>query len=151
MEANPSGRADDYFKLIKDQSPWPQGYNPMDNIITMKEGNTFKMVLDNEQPLTKPGGFGIVEDVPNVEFARNDMAIKSNWKVDCGKVVTYRVKQGVELNVPSGPIGPQIDLKTDKYLPGNSSITQLDLFNGLGNVDRNNYIEYVPGSLRKLN
>lgn len=78
------------------------------------------------------------------------MAIKSNWKMDCGKVVTYKVKQGVELNVPSGSIGPQIDLKVDKYLPGNNSVTQLDLFNDLGNIDRNNYIEYVPGSLRKF-
>lgn len=85
-----------------------------------------------------------------MDFARNDMAIKLGWKDDCGKVVTYRVKQGVELKVPSGPIGPQIDLGADKYLPGNKSLTQLDLFNGLGKVNRNDYIEAVPGSVRRL-
>jgi len=116
----------------------------------VRSNDTFKMVLDNNQPLSKPGGFGILEDVPNIEFARNDMAIKSNWKMDCGKVATYKVKQGIKLNVPSGPIGAQIDLKADKYLPGNNSVTQLDLFNRIGNIDRNNYIEYVPDSLRKL-
>jgi hypothetical protein len=90
------------------------------------------------------------QDIPNVEFARNDMAIKSNWKKDCGKVVTYRVKEGVELNVMQGPVGPQIDLNANTYLPGNSSITQYDLFNGMSNINRMDFIEYIPGSLRKL-
>lgn len=78
------------------------------------------------------------------------MAIKVDWKADCGKVATYRVKPGVELNAPSGPIGPQIDLTANKYLPGNNNLTQFDLFNGMGRVDRTDYIEYVRGSLRKL-
>ncbi len=44
------------------------------------------------------------------------MAIKYAWKNDCGKVVTYKVKDGVELICPKGPIGPQIDLGADIYL-----------------------------------
>ncbi|MCY1713964.1 hypothetical protein [Caproiciproducens galactitolivorans] len=141
---NPNGTIDDYFKLIKEQSPWPDGYNPYNNIITLKEGDTFKMVLDSKQKITKPGGFGLLNDVPSVDFARNDMAIKLDWKLDCGKVVEYKVKPGIKLNVPSGPIGAQIDLRANKYLKGNASITQLDLFNDLGKVNRNNYIEAVP-------
>ena len=78
------------------------------------------------------------------------MAIKYAWKNDCGKVVTYKVKDGVELICPKGPIGPQIDLGADIYLPGNSSLTQYYLFNGLGRINRNDYIEVVPGSIKRL-
>jgi hypothetical protein len=78
------------------------------------------------------------------------MAIKLDWKKDCKRVVKYRVKHGVELNVPSGPIGPQIDLKADKYLTGNTSSIQLDLFNRMGRINRNDYIEYVPDSNKNL-
>ena len=84
------------------------------------------------------------------EFARKDMAIKYDWKDDCGKVVTYRVKDGVELICPAGPIGPQIDLGVDMYLPGNSSLTQYDLFNGLGRINRTDFIEVVPGSIKRI-
>src|SRR5699024_7151783 len=138
------------FGLVKEQSPWPDGYKPTDNIITLKPGDTFNMVLDNKQKITRPGGFGLLEEVPNVAFARNDMAIKSDWKLDCANAVGYRVKQGVELNIPAGPIGPQIDLTANKYLTGNNSLTQLDLFHGLGKIDRMDYIEFVPGSIQKL-
>ena len=150
QQANPDSTLDDYLRLVKEQSPWPDGYDPKLNVTTLKEGDTFNMVLDNNQPISKPGGFGLKDDIPNVEFARNDMAIKSNWKKDCGKVVTYRVKEGVELNVMQGPVGPQIDLNANTYLPGNSSITQYDLFNGMSNINRMDFIEYIPGSLRKL-
>lgn len=60
---------------------------------------------------------GTFDNIPNVDYARNEMAIKSNWKLDCGQVATYRVKAGVELEVIEGPVGPQIDLNADKYLP----------------------------------
>lgn len=150
LRANPNSNIDNYFKLVNEQSPWPDKYNPFNHILEMKEGDTFNMVLDSKQPVTSPGGFGILGEVPSVDFARSDMAIKVDWKADCGKVATYKIKDGVNLQVPSGPIGPQIDLTANKYLPGNKNVTQLDLFNGLGIVDRNQYIEYVPGSAKRL-
>ncbi|CBK73068.1 hypothetical protein CIY_00780 [Butyrivibrio fibrisolvens 16/4] len=150
LKYNPEKGIDDYFKLVKEQSPWPDGYNPNANKVTLKSGDTFNMVLDSRQKTSNPGGFGIKEDVPSVEFARNDMAIKYGWKDDCGKVATYRVKDGVELTCSSGPIGPQIDLTANKYLPGNMGLTQYDLFSGLGKINRNAYIELVPGSVRRL-
>ncbi|MEE3471491.1 MAG: DUF6531 domain-containing protein [Butyrivibrio hungatei] len=140
-----------YIKVVDVESPWPDGYDPKKHIVKLKEGDTFNMVLDKNQKVTRPGGFGIKEDVPSVDFARKDMAIKDDWKKDCGKVAKFRVKKGVELYCPSGPIGPQVDTKTDTYLPGNTSLTQYDLFNGMGTIDRNDYIEYVPGSMRPLN
>jgi hypothetical protein len=59
-----------------------------------------------------------LDSLPNVDYVRNNLAVKSDWKVDCSKVVTYRVKQGVELPVLEGPVGPQIDMNADKYLSG---------------------------------
>ncbi|MCR5195465.1 MAG: hypothetical protein K6D38_04050 [Pseudobutyrivibrio sp.] len=150
LKYNPGKDIDDYFRLVREQSPWPDGYNSNANKVTLKSGDTFNMVLDSRQKTSKPGGFGIKEDVPSVEFARNDIAIKYGWKDDCGKIATYRVKEGVELTCPSGPIGPQIDLTVNKYLPGNMGLTQYDLFSGLGMVDRNMYIEVVPGTVRRL-
>ena len=147
---NPGKNIDDYFKLVNEQSPWPDGYIPENNLVTLKSGDTFNMVLDSKQKTSSPGGFALKDDVPSVEFARKDMAIKYGWKDDCGKVATYRVKEGVEITCPAGPIGPQIDLGVDQYLPGNSSLTQYDLFNGLGRINRNDYIEVVPGSVRRL-
>ncbi len=147
---NPEKNIDDYFKLVKEQSPWPDGYMPSEHMVTLKSGDTFNMVLDSKQKTSQPGGFALKEDVPSVEFARKDMAIKYGWKDDCGKVVTYRVKDGVELICPAGPIGPQIDLGVDMYLPGNSSLTQYDLFNGLGRINRMDFIEVVPGSIKRI-
>lgn len=68
--------------------------------------DTVNMVLDEQQSVREPGGFALKEDIPNVDFARNDMAIKGSWKSDCGKVATYRIRPGVELNVRQGSIGP---------------------------------------------
>ena len=147
---NPGKNIDDYFRLVKEQSPWPDGYMPSEHMVTLKSGDTFNMVLDSKQKTSNPGGFALKEDIPSVEFARKDMAIKYGWKDDCGKVVTYRVKDGVELICPAGPIGPQIDLEVDMYLPGNSSLTQYDLFNGLGRINRMDFIEVVPGSIKRI-
>lgn len=74
--ANPENSIDDYLKLVKEQSPWPDGYNSEENILILKEGDTFNMVLDEQQSVREPGGFALKEDIPNVDFARNDMAIR---------------------------------------------------------------------------
>ena len=109
--------------------------------------NIKKLIKDTDIENAKKYLFALKEDIPNVDFARNDMAIKGSWKTDCGKVATYRIRPGVELNVRQGPIGPQIDLEANKYLPGNSNLTQYELFKGLtGN--RMDYIEFV--SLKRI-
>lgn len=40
-------------------------------------------------------------------------------------MVQYRVKEGVELPVQVGPVGPQIAVQVDKYLPGGASQIQM--------------------------
>lgn len=56
----------------------------------------------------------------------------------------YEINDGIELIVNAGPVGPQIDLKTDMYLPGDPLITQYDLFSNMGNgINREDYVHVV--------
>jgi hypothetical protein len=50
------------------------------------------------------------------------------------------VKQGVELPVLKGPVGPQIDLAADKYLPGGGTQLQIMLD---WKEDKMKYLEIV--------
>ena len=36
------------------------------------------------------------------------------------------------------------------YLPGNSSLTQYDLFNGLGRINRTDFIDVVPVWIKRI-
>ena len=133
-----------YIKLIEGQSPWPENFVPQQKILN--PGDTFQMALDNAQPVTSPGGFATFDNIPNIDYVRNNLAVKSDWKVDCSKVVTYRVKQGVKLPVFEGPVGPQIDINADKYLPGGGSQIQMLLDRSVNKMD---YLEVV--SIRSIN
>ncbi|MFL0252918.1 hypothetical protein ACJDT4_21150 [Clostridium neuense] len=136
--------AESYIKLITEQSPWPEGYTPV--ITTLKGGEQFNMVLNADAELDELGGWGLIDDVPDIKFVNSNMGVKSNWKTNLGKVVRCEVNDGVTLNAFSGPIGPQVDLAADTYLPGDLSLTQLDLFNGMGKIERTDYIHAISGS-----
>ena len=72
------------------------------------------------------------------------MAVKEEWKPTCNKIREYEVNEGIELNVNAGPVGPQIDLGADVYLPGDTTITQYELFANLGkDIDRQDYVHIV--------
>ena len=56
----------------------------------------------------------------------------------------FEVNSGIELNVNAGPVGPQIDLGADLYLPGDTTITQYDLFSNLGSgIKREDYVHII--------
>lgn len=56
----------------------------------------------------------------------------------------FEVNSGTELNVNAGPVGPQIDLRADLYLPGDTTITQYDLFSNLGSgIKREDYVHII--------
>lgn len=129
-----------YIKLIDGQSPWPEGFDTAAHTTTLKSGETFQMALDEAQPVTSPGNFATFDNIPNTDYVRNNLAVKSDWKCDCSKVVTYRVKEGVEIPVIEGPVGPQIDLSVNKYLPGGGSQIQILLDRNANKMD---YFEVV--------
>ncbi|HFI0066043.1 TPA: hypothetical protein ACGORS_002310, partial [Streptococcus suis] len=123
---NPSQNISDYQDLVLNQSPWPKGYTPEKT--TLKSGDTFEMAMGPEriQPNDWPGGFGTDSGtISSKDYVYNVLAVKSDWKPELERVVQYRVKEGVELPVQVGPVGPQIDVQVDKYLPGGASQIQM--------------------------
>ncbi|MFA9379379.1 MAG: hypothetical protein ACERKZ_21935, partial [Lachnotalea sp.] len=148
MTANPNGTINDYFELVQNQSPWPKNYVPEHQVLS--GGDRFNMVLNADAELDELGGWGLVEEVPNINFVNENMAVKSTWKTNLGKVVQCEVNDGVTLEVLKGPIGPQVDLAADKYLTGDLSLTQYDLFNGMGRIERTDYIHAIPGTDKYL-
>ncbi|MBD5533936.1 MAG: RHS repeat-associated core domain-containing protein [Lachnospiraceae bacterium] len=117
LKYNPDGTIDDYFNIIKNESPWPSGYNPVE--VTLYPGDTFEMALGVGQSPTTPGRFATpTGSITDFDYVRNDLAVKEAWKPDVDRVVVYQVKDDVMLLTLQGPVGSQIDLGNNTYLRG---------------------------------
>ncbi|WP_172207720.1 hypothetical protein [Pseudolactococcus hodotermopsidis] len=138
LKYNPENTLKDYELLIKEQSPWLKDFIPVSE--TLKSGDTLEIALSQGQPINKPGNFATESNtIPSIDSVRENLAVKQEWKPTIDRVVEYRVKVGVELPVKSGPVGPQIDLVTDKYLSGGANQFQIDV----PNQDIMKYLEIV--------
>ena len=138
--ANPTQNVDDYIELVRGPSPWPKGYTPKK--VVLKPGDTFEMAMSPKriQKDTWPGAFGTdIGTITDKDYVYYDLAVKSNWKPDIDRVVQYRVKDGVELPAQVGPIGPQLDVEANRYLPGGPN--QIELL--VPKEERMNYLEIV--------
>jgi hypothetical protein len=74
------------------------------------------MAIGGAQTADQPGSFGTFDRIASVEDVREDLAVRSDWKSEVDRVVTYEVVR--ELPVRIGPIGPQVDPKLCALLPG---------------------------------
>ena len=132
--------------IATNQSPWPLGYTPRTRMMSV--GEQFNMVVDENQMLGKygPGNFGTFAEIPDLLFARNDLAITTAFKSD--KLMLYRQKFEVIQDFPAlaGPVGPQIGRPTGGLFPGNKAVEQLHL--NLASTDRINYIRPVGAPLQ---
>ena len=141
-DANPNGTIDDYFEIVQKQSPWPLGETGTPT--TLKAGDRFFMAVENNAPENVIGGFGVKERIDSTDFVRNNLAVKYDWKTSCNVIREFEVNSGIELNVNAGPVGPQIDLGADLYLPGDTTMTQYDLFSNLGSgIKREDYVHII--------
>jgi hypothetical protein len=143
---NPSGTIDEYRIILREQSAWPIGYTP--SKMTLNPGDRFYMALDSKNQVSdiNPGAFGLKENIPDVNFVRNDLAVKYEWKSNIDIVALYEAIKPLDVN--PGPIGPQIDLQLNRFLPGNSNLTQYKLL--VPKSDRMKYIKYIEGSEKKI-
>ena len=142
IQANPGGTIHDYFEIVKLESPWPLGETGKPTVL--KTGDRFFMAVENDAPESMIGGFGVKERIDSTDFVRNDLAVKYNWKTSCNVIREFEINDGIQLNVNAGPVGPQIDLGADMYMPGHTSITQYDLFSNLGSgINRQDYVHIV--------
>ena len=88
--------------------PAPSGRNPwLENseIVSMEAPKDcyINMALSPEQ--VKPGGWGTFDNIPDVNYVRNSLAVIPEFKSEIGFVQTYQVPEGVRIQV--GTVGPQ--------------------------------------------
>ncbi len=77
------------------------------------------MAYEHGQDIKWIGGFGTTDEIPNKSYFRNQLAVKEEWKEELDRVVTFRVIK--PLPILLGPVGPQVDAKTNTYLSGGGS------------------------------
>ena len=94
-----------YRRLADEASPWPDWYQPYE--AKLPPGTRFQMAIGGAQTPDQPGSFGTFDRIASVADVREDLAVRSDWKPQVDRVVTYEVVR--ELPVLIGPIGPQVD------------------------------------------
>ena len=135
----PNGTIDDYNKILYEQDPWPLNVKPSFKIL--KGGDTFEMAMAprSKQLDTWPGNFATdINTISAKQYVRDKLAVKYNWKPEIDRVVQYRVKEGSEIPANVGPIGPQIDLEINRYLPGGPN--QIEMLMGR---EKMNFLEII--------
>ena len=135
----PNGTIDDYNKILYEQDPWPLNVKPSFKIL--KGGDTFEMAMAprSKQLDTWPGNFATdINTISDKQYVRDKLAVKYNWKPEIDRVVQYRVKEGSEIPANVGPIGPQIDLEINRYLPGGPN--QIEMLMGR---EKMNFLEII--------
>lgn len=103
-----------FRNLAEQASPWPDWYRPYET--TLAPGTRFQMAIGGAQTPDQPGSFGTFDRIGSVADVREDLAVRSDWKPQVDRVVTYEVVR--ELPVRIGPIGPQVDPGLCALLPG---------------------------------
>ncbi|HYG46764.1 MAG TPA: hypothetical protein VD846_02385 [Allosphingosinicella sp.] len=103
-----------YRRLAEEASPWPDWYRPYET--ALPPGTRFQMAIGGAQTPDQPGRFGTFDRIGSVADVREDLAVRSDWKPEVDRVVTYEVVR--DLPVRIGPIGPQVDARRCALLPG---------------------------------
>lgn len=115
-----------YRRLAEQASPWPDWYRPYETVLP--PGTRFQMAIGGAQTPDQPGSFGTFDNILSVADVREDLAVRSDWKPQVDRVVTYEVVR--ELPVLIGPIGPQVDPGLCALLPGRWSQFQAKVEKG---------------------
>jgi len=106
-----------YSRLLDRQSPWPEWHQVQ--VVTLPAGLRFEIALAPGQPPDRPGAFGTFDRIPDADFVRYKLAVKTAWKPTVDRVVTFEIVD--PLPADTGQVGPQIDSDAGLYLPGGAS------------------------------
>lgn len=84
-----------------DSNPWMPG-EPITSM-PAPAGTWINMAMAPGQ--VRPGAFGTFDEIPSVDFVRNDLAVTPSFKPDVGNVQTFEVPAGTQIQI--GTVGPQ--------------------------------------------
>lgn len=106
--------------------PAPTGTNPWmegTEIISIEapENCYVNMALSNGQ--NKPGGWATFDEIPNVEYVRNNLAVTPEFKEEVGFVQKYLIPKGTRIQI--GTVGPQ-EYNGIKYMGGGNQVQILN-------------------------
>ena len=114
-------RAAAVFRDLADSpapSSWPDGFPPEATVLPV--GTRFQMAVTAAQILpdgtVRPGGWGTFNRVDTVAQARDDLAIRSDFKASLDDVLTFEVIAPLPALI--GPTGPQVEPGDCHLLPG---------------------------------
>ena len=110
-----------YAALTNGRSPWPDWFVGAQS--TLAPGTRFQMAMSPGQAENQPGGFGTFDNIRTVADVRDYLAVLVEWKPAVDRVVTFEVTHA--LPVQTGPVGPQVDPRLCRLLPGRWSQFQL--------------------------
>ena len=94
-----------YRAVLDESSPWPDWFTPQDT--TLPIGTRMQMALAPDQPTNKPGGYATFDRVATIKQARDNLAIRKDWKPAIGRVAIYETIAPMPVRI--GPIASQID------------------------------------------
>lgn len=81
--------AGSYIKLITDQSPWPENYTSISNKLSV--GTKINMAMSPGQDNLMPGGWATFDDITNVNYVRNSLAVQYDFKPEIDRINIYQV------------------------------------------------------------
>lgn len=107
--------------------PAPKGTNPYPAGIPLNagpapEGTIINMAMSPGQPINRPGGFGTLSVIPDVNYVRNTLAVIPEFKQEIGYVQSYLIRAGTQIQW--GPVGPQTD-SNGIFYPGGGDQVQI--------------------------
>lgn len=84
-------------------NPYPSGINL--NAGPAPSGMVIEMAMSPGQPINRPGAFGTLDNITDISYVRNDLAVTPEFKPEVGFVQRYEVAPGTQIQW--GPVGPQ--------------------------------------------
>lgn len=108
-------------------SPWPNWFvpplpQPPQTILPV--GARFQMAMSPNKTDSEPGGWGTFDNIATVADVRDFLAVQRKFKPEIDRVITWEVIRPLPVFV--GPVGPQVDTETCRYLPGRWSQIKLN-------------------------
>ena len=88
--------------------PAPSGTNPWlegSDIVSMPAPADCYIDMALAPGQNKPGGWGTFDNIPDVDYVRNSLAVAPEFKPEVGYVQRYKIPEGIRIQV--GIVGPQ--------------------------------------------